>query len=349
MIVKVSSSGVERPFRVNFENLHQGPRGAAGFTPTILIEQITGGHQVTVIGAEGEETFNIMDGVSVTSVQQNDDYTLTLYFSDGNSWTTPTPVRGQTGPGASVTVTDITRGHQVDISDTTGSHTFNVMDGNGISGAALNNDYTLTLTFNDGNSWTTPIAIRGETGFAPTVAVTSIEGGKQVTITDAVGDHTFTILDGAKGDTGNGISSIEQLSRTDDTITYRINMTNNSHTDFTVYDGLVYKNATQAIYNSARELLLSAVTTVQDLTSTSITLSAEGDTRYIYGELTALNITSLPQTGIADIFFVSGSTETVVTLPQGTKMPEWYLIAPNTAYELSFVNGYGTVMSWPNT
>ena len=35
--------------------------------------------------------------------------------------------------------------------------------GNGISSAVLNNDYTLTLTFTDGTSYTTP-SIRGEKG-----------------------------------------------------------------------------------------------------------------------------------------------------------------------------------------
>ena len=39
----------------------------------------------------------------------------------------------------------------------------NGKDGNGIKSAVLNADYTLTLTFDDGSSYTTP-SIRGETG-----------------------------------------------------------------------------------------------------------------------------------------------------------------------------------------
>ena len=38
--------------------------------------------------------------------------------------------------------------------------------GNGVAGAALNPDYTLTLTWTDGNTFTTPIPIRGEKGDA---------------------------------------------------------------------------------------------------------------------------------------------------------------------------------------
>ena len=38
--------------------------------------------------------------------------------------------------------------------------------GNGIKSAVLNADYTLTLTFDDGTSYTTP-SIRGATGYTP--------------------------------------------------------------------------------------------------------------------------------------------------------------------------------------
>ena len=38
--------------------------------------------------------------------------------------------------------------------------------GNGISSAVLNDDYTLTITFTDGTSYTTP-SIRGEAGYTP--------------------------------------------------------------------------------------------------------------------------------------------------------------------------------------
>ena len=39
--------------------------------------------------------------------------------------------------------------------------------------------------------------------FSPTVAVSEIEGGHLVTVTDVDGDHPFSVMDGAKGDTGD--------------------------------------------------------------------------------------------------------------------------------------------------
>lgn len=44
--------------------------------------------------------------------------------------------------------------------------------------------------------------VRGEKGFSPTVAVEKSDGVATITITDIDGAHTFTVSDGAKGDTG---------------------------------------------------------------------------------------------------------------------------------------------------
>jgi len=42
----------------------------------------------------------------------------------------------------------------------------------------------------------------GEDGYSPTVNITAVENGYQVTITDANGPHTYTVYNGAKGETG---------------------------------------------------------------------------------------------------------------------------------------------------
>ena len=69
----------------------------------------------------------------IDRIELNEDYTLTVYYSDGTSWTS-TSIRGEQGE-----------------------------TGNGIASAVLNDDYTLTLTFTDGTSYTTS-SIRGEQG-----------------------------------------------------------------------------------------------------------------------------------------------------------------------------------------
>lgn len=77
---------------------------------------------------------------------------------------------GQDGFSPVITVTDITGGHRVSITDANGTQIFNVMDGqNGTD---------------------------GQDGYSPTVSVTEITGGHRVTITDAQGAHTFDVMDG---------------------------------------------------------------------------------------------------------------------------------------------------------
>lgn len=101
----------------------------------------------------------------------------------------------------------------------------NGLDGNGIKYAILNSDYTLTLTFDDGTTYTTP-SIRGATGSSGKdgsagaagkdgtdgVGIASIEqtatstadGGSNVfTVTLTNGTTaTFTVKNGSKGSTG---------------------------------------------------------------------------------------------------------------------------------------------------
>lgn len=145
-----------------------------------------------VVGRDGA------DGVGITSITQNQDGTLSINLDDGTSYVTEplkgadgyTPVKGvdyfdgingEDGVGiASVTKTGSSG--LVDtytITLTNGSvATFTVTNGiagvkgdtgetgatgNGIASAVLNADYTLTLAFTDGTSYTTP-SIRGEKG-----------------------------------------------------------------------------------------------------------------------------------------------------------------------------------------
>lgn len=44
--------------------------GGSGFTPTIDVTQIEGGHQITVSDVDGDETFNVIDGIDGKSAYQ---------------------------------------------------------------------------------------------------------------------------------------------------------------------------------------------------------------------------------------------------------------------------------------
>lgn len=128
----------------------QGEQGKTGETGAQGPEGIPGKQ-----GEKGET------GNGIASTVLNEDYTLTITFTDGTSYTTPTPIRGEiglTGPEGPRGLTGETgptgaQGQQGEKGDT----------GNGIASTVLNDDYTLTITFTDGTAYKTP-SIRGATG-----------------------------------------------------------------------------------------------------------------------------------------------------------------------------------------
>lgn len=174
-------------------NGNDGETGPAGYSPTVTVQTITGGHSITITDEDGDHTFNVLDGLN--------------------------GVDGDDGISPEVSITPITGGHRVTIVDVNGSHSFDVMDGvtgatgNGIASTVLNQDYTLTITYTDGTTYTTP-SIRGaqgaagqngtngQDGVSPTVSTTAITDGTRVTITDADGSHSFDVMNGTGGQTG---------------------------------------------------------------------------------------------------------------------------------------------------
>lgn len=53
----------------------KGDTGDDGFSPTVEVEEITGGHTVTITDAEGDHSFNVMDGSGGANVQSDWDET----------------------------------------------------------------------------------------------------------------------------------------------------------------------------------------------------------------------------------------------------------------------------------
>jgi hypothetical protein len=99
--------------------------------------------------------------------------------------------------------------------------------GNGFSCAVLNSDYTLTLTFTDGTSYTTP-PIRGARG--------------------PQGETGETGQQGPKGDTGNGIQSVTKTATAGLVDTYTITYTDGQTSNFTVTNG---ENGTDYVLTAA--------------------------------------------------------------------------------------------------
>lgn len=90
---------------------------------------------------------------------------------------------GQDGYSPTITVTNITGGHRVAITDVNGTKRFDVMDGT-----------------------------KGSNGVSPTVTVVNITGGHRVSITDATGTKTFDVMDGSGSGGGTSVAIDKTLT-----------------------------------------------------------------------------------------------------------------------------------------
>ena len=86
---------------------------------------------------------------------------------------------------------------------------------------------------------------------------------------------------------------------------------------------------------------------VVNVTGTDPVITAQPSYRYNCGEVTTLTITP-PSSGTIDFIFTSGTTPTVLDLPNTVKMPSWWIgVETNTTYEMCITDGvYCGVMSW---
>ena len=113
--------------------------------------------------------------------------------------------------------------------------------------------------------------------------------------------------------------------------------------DSTLPMGTYTDTAKVAIRNMIGATGESATITV---TGTDPVITAQSNARYICGEVLSLTFTP-PATGICEVIFTSGSSVTVLDLPQTVMMPDWFEVETNKTYDISIVDGiYGAVMSW---
>ena len=88
---------------------------------------------------------------------------------------------------------------------------------------------------------------------------------------------------------------------------------------------------------------------VEEVSGANPTITASPNVRYMCGTLTTLEIVP-PSAGSCEVIFESGSTATVLTVPNTVKFPAWFDatdLDSNSIYEIIITDGvYGAVMSW---
>ena len=169
-------------------------RAAISFDDRTVVVDDTSIFGVAVTGGIGPQGLRGEAGNGIAGTVLNPDYTLTINFTDGTSYTTES-IRGLQGEkgnagnagkgiesvslnpdftltiilsdGSSYTTGSI-RGEKGDKGDT----------GNGIASVFLNSDHTLTIALTDGTSYTTA-SIRGEKGDKGDAGIGIPDGGSQ--------------------------------------------------------------------------------------------------------------------------------------------------------------------------
>ena len=288
------------------------------------VEDITGGHRITFSWNDDEgvartTTVDVMDGNSIEEVEVKyassqsgttppvsgwsddvpsvpDGYYLwtknTITFSNGDTKIEYLVGRqGVNGVSPTVTVTDISGGHKVRITDKDGNHDFNVMDGlaidyieveyaEGSSGTSepqtgwqstppvvATGNYLWTKNTTHLMDGTTSVAymvaLQGAEGISPDVETAQVSGGTRVTITDKDGPHQFTVLDGVDGADGqdgadgeDGFSPIITTNKVEKTTTITIvDATGIKYA--TVLDGVDGKTITNITINSQNHVIVT--------------------------------------------------------------------------------------------
>ena len=250
---------------------------------------------------------------------------------------------------------------------------------NGIQSITQNQDYTLTITLNDGTTYTTT-SIKGEDGQDYVLT----ENDKQeiaslvdVPVEDVQVNNTSIVTDGVANipiasSTETGVIKIGSgdlgIAMSGDT-PFLIGASSNHiksasparrpifanmQHESTFYGlakaaGHDEKNSTLPVgqYTDSAKTAIKQMLGVKDdydslvveVSGTDPVITGKASYRYNCGELYTLSITP-PETGTMDIIFTSGATPTVLSLPNTVKMPDWWVgIETNTTYEMCITDG----------
>lgn len=266
-------------------------------------------------------------------------------------------------------------------------------DGVGIASAVLNADYTLTLNFTDGTSYTTP-SIRGAQGEQGLKGDTGNQGPKGDTgntgpagpkgdtgatgpqgpkgdtgDTGPKGDTGETGPQGPKGDTGDtgatgpqgpkgdngsdGKSAYEYAQDGGYTGTeaqFAAKLAAEYQTVLT-FDQTPTAASSNPVTSGGVKTALDgkeAVTEIVTKTAADVSCTLEKNKFYIWPEMASLSITC-PATGGPYAFrFASGSTATTLSMT-GITMPDDFSVEADRIYEVNVYAGMGLAVSWGTT
>lgn len=231
--------------------------GEDGYSPTVSVSVIAGGHRVTITDAKGTKNFDVMNGTGGgggggTGGENGATFYPYVDESGNLSWTNDkgltnpdtVNIKGEDGISPVVAVSDITNGKQISITDKDGTKSFQILNGDdGVGIASVqqtttatadggNNVITVTLTNGQKATFNVKNGQKGGDGVSivsvEQTTTSSTDGGSNViTVNLSNGQKTtFTVKNGSKGSSGRGVSSMVYDSSTNKwTVTYTDNTT----------------------------------------------------------------------------------------------------------------------------
>ena len=138
---------------------------------------------------------------------------------------------------------------------------------------------------------------------------------------------------------------------------YKVISPNNQHTSAFYALAKAAGDSTQSASSNAVGVYTEdAKSKISDMLNAPVSVSgstpsitAKSGVRYVCGECATLSFTP-SASGDCEVIFESGSTATVLTLPNTVKMPDWFdatSLEANRTYDIIITNGvYGVVTSW---
>lgn len=156
--------------------------GKDGITPEAYVFKDNGFAKITITDAKGTTEAEVYDGISPVATVNKHDNVTTLTVTDASGATETEIFDGEKGD----------KGDAGEKGDT----------GLGIASVALNQNYTLTVNFTDGTSWTSAESLRGPQGIQGVQGPRGVQGLRGET-----GPQGIQGEQGPKGDKGDpGIS-----------------------------------------------------------------------------------------------------------------------------------------------
>lgn len=339
-----------------------GQPGADGYSPTITVTDITGGHRLTITDKNGTRTVDVMDGEDGQPGQDGDP--------------------GAPGFSPVITVTDITGGHRLTITTATGTQTVDVMDGSGgdpttliddTAGAGVVNKtwsanklntetsallsaisgkldspqtagtqgQVLTSDGQGGQSWETPsggggvsdVQVNGTSVVSQGVANIPVIANDSYGIPKVV-NHNYGLQIRTGGELAISPPNGLQIKNLD--VTTRV--VSPKDIPACVFFGLAnvagdttqknqLSNVAGTYTESAKSAISDMLNAPETVSGSTPSITAKSGVRYICGECSTLTVV-VPATGIIDVVFESGSTATVLTVTPPTgmtmKWPDWF-------------------------